>query len=183
MKVLLYYLVGLLDETSYNQIEKIQRNLSEKYHLYTDLPMLHVTLEIIEDPSNLANLVTIIDSVLQDYNKFSITINGAICFDPPFKSVNLKVENSGTLIDLVHKLNSKLKTNGFKVRDNIENWDFHISLANTNFSLRQWSDDEFHEACLLISKNYFCKEAIITNIQLWKPINDKDKMVVKNFIL
>lgn len=179
----LYYLVALLDKYSYSSIEKIQKNISLKYNLYDELPMLHITLEVINNPDDLKNLCNVINNVLLNYGKFSIKINGAICFDPPFKSVNLKVEDSGTIHDLSRKLNFKLKKNGFRVRENIENWDLHISLANINFSKRDWSNEEFAEACRAISEAKFHSKAEIIQIQLWQPINDKTKMVIRDFNL
>lgn len=179
----LYYLVALLDKSSYSSIEEIQKNISLKYNLYDELPMLHVTLEVINDPDDLNNLCNVIGDILLNYSKFFIKIDGSICFDPPFKSVNLKVENNGTIYDLIHKVNSELKKNGFKVRENIDDWDLHISLANINFSKRDWSNEEFAEACRIISEAKFHSKAEITKIQLWQPINDKAKMVVKDFNL
>ena len=180
---MLYYIVGLLDSESYSSIENIQRYLSDKYNLYTDLPTLHLTLEIIEDPYDIVKLSAVISNIVKEYKPFSIKIDGALCFDSPFKSVNLKVENQGILKELIYKLNSTLKQNGFNVRENLELWDTHISLANTNFSLRNWSNDEYEEACLLALKDNFHQLSIITKVELWKPINNKSEMVISSFQL
>lgn len=181
--VMFYYLVALLDNRSYDFTKEIQENISKKYDLYDELPMLHITLEVIEDPDNLTNLIYEIESILRDYSKFPIKINGAICFNPPYKSVNLKVEHEGTIYDLTHKLNSELKKLGFKVRENIGNWDLHISIANIHFSKRDWSDEEFLEACYMLTKESHCIYEEISKIQLWKPINNRSEMIVKDFNL
>ncbi|MCY6370291.1 2'-5' RNA ligase family protein [Clostridium ganghwense] len=179
---MVYYLVGLLDKTSYKYIEKIQKDLSDKFNLYTELPVLHVTLEVINEP-DIEKLTFWLDNLLKKYSKFTININGVICFDPPFKSVNLKVEKDIHIMNLIENINSVLKAEGFKVRENIDDWDLHISLANSYFSKRDWSAEEFQAACLLTKKKYFKKQSKITEIQLWKPINDKNSMVVKSFTL
>lgn len=179
---MLYYLVGLLDVNSYKYVEEIQKNLSDKFNLYTDLPVLHITLEVIEDP-DIKRLIFLLGNIFKNYTEFSIHINGVICFDPPYKSVNLKVEKDTHINNLIEKVNSTLKTEGFKVRENIDDWDLHISLANSYFSDRDWSSEEFNDACLLTKKTNFTRIAEITQIQLWKPINDKNSMVVKSFIL
>lgn len=180
---MLYYVVGLLDIDSYNYIEEIQKSLSKKYHLYTDLPTLHVTLEVIESPDNINNLCTIVESILAEFKSFSVQIDGAICFNPPFKSVNLKIQNKDTIRRLVYKLNYTLKQNGFSVRENISDWDLHISLANTNFSLRKWTEEEYNEACIFVTENNYKILSKINKVEIWKPINDKDKMVISSFSL
>lgn len=180
---MLYYIVGLLDLESYNLIENIQKYISDKYNLYTDLPTLHVTLEVVENPDDLTRLCYITNTILEDFSSFSIDIDGALCFDAPFKSVNLKVKNQGILKKLICKLNTSLKQNGFLVRENPELWSPHISLANTNFSLRNWSNDEYKEACLLAIKDDFRKVSHITKVEIWKPINDKNEMVISSFQL
>lgn len=179
---MLYYLVGLLDINSYKYVEQIQKNLSDKFNLYTDLPVLHITLEVIENP-DIKRLIFLLDDILKNYIKFNIYINGVICFDPPYKSVNLEVEKDIHINNLIKKINSTLKAEEFKVRENIDDWNLHISLANSYFSHRDWSSEEFHDACLLTKEKNFTRKVEISQIQLWKPINDKNSMVVKSFNL
>jgi hypothetical protein len=120
---------------------------------------------------------------LDEFKSFSTKIVGTICFDSPFKSVNLKIENEGVIKELVYKLNYTLKQNGFKVRENLKDWDLHISLANTNFSLRNWTREEYNEACVFITEKNYGRISKISKVELWQPINDKDKMVVCSFPL
>lgn len=178
-----YYLVALLDKDSYNCFEKIQKSLSLKYDLYDELPVLHITMEVIQDPQDLDKLRKTIRDILTNYNEFYLYVNGTSCFKAPYKSVNLKVENDKIFKELIYKINHLLKNEGFKVRDNIDNWDLHISLANSNFSKRQWTDEEFTEACSLLSKGNIFRKIHISAIQLWCPVNDKTKMVVESYHL
>lgn len=178
-----YYIVGLLDLDSYKSIEKIQKYISHKYGLYKELPTLHVTLEIVEDPKDLEGLCTSVAEILNKYKEIPIYIDGAICFDAPFKSVNLNIKNEGVLKSLIHKLNHSLKEEGFKVRENIDNWDMHISLANTNFSIYNWSVDEYNEACSLVSNSYIHKSSTLIKIEIWRPINDKTQMTIYSYDL
>lgn len=177
-----YYLVALFDNDSYKFIEKIQKDICSKYKLYNDLPTLHMTLEVIGDP-DVEKLSAIVSDILKPYKKFKVNIDGAICFDPPHKSVNLKIESKGYIIRLARKINQTLKDHGFNVRDNIDNWDLHVSLANTNFALREWSSEEYAAACEMAKKNGVYKLAKIDRVELWKPINNKKKMVLKSFPL
>jgi 2'-5' RNA ligase len=182
---MIYYLVGLFDEVSYEYIKSMQKKLCKKYNLYEsddNLPMLHITLEIITNP-DLLDLDVSIKHILKDYTKFQVDINGVICFDPPFKSVNLNIKNKGTIYELSKNINTILKSQGFTVREDIENWNLHISLANTNFADREWSDNEYLSACNLAKDENFSKTVTLDAIELWKPINNKDQMVVKKYFL
>lgn len=182
---MVYYLVGLFDIVSYKCVQSMQKMFCEKYNLYTDytkLPMLHITLEIITDP-NLYDLDISLKNILKDYTTFKVKLDGVICFDPPFKSVNLNIKNKGTIYELSKNINSILNLEGFKVRNHIENWNLHISLANTNFSDREWSSSEYVAACNLAKDECFSETITVHSVELWKPINDNSQMVVKSYVL
>ncbi|GAA0745366.1 2'-5' RNA ligase family protein [Clostridium oceanicum] len=177
-----YYLVALLNKDDYIRIEKIQRSISRKYKIYKRLPMLHITLEVLEDP-DMDKLEKVIKKILSPYKKFKVEINGAICFEPPYKSVNLNVTNQGYIKRIIRNINDTLKLHGFRVRHNIDKWDLHMSLANTNYATRNWSNKEYVTACSNLKKDRVYDMVKIDKIELWKPINNKREMVVKSFPL
>lgn len=177
-----YYLVALFDKESYSCVEGVQRNICKKYKIYKNMPVLHITLEIISNP-DFEKLNKIITDILKPYKKFKVEINGAICFDPPYKSVNLKIESKGYIIRLARQINETLKLHGFDVRESIENWDLHVSLANTNYAIREWSSKEYIAACERTKKEGIYKMAKVDRIELWKPVNSKREMMVKSFPL
>ncbi|WP_125154139.1 2'-5' RNA ligase family protein [Clostridium rectalis] len=177
-----YYLVALFDDKSYSYIENIQRKICKRYRTYRNLPMLHITLEVIDDP-NIHELSKIVTDIIKPYKRFKVMLDGTICFDPPYKSVNLKISNKGYITRLSRNINDNLKSRGFKVRDNIENWDLHVSLANTNYAAREWSNREYVAACQWMKRECINRMATIKAIELWKPINNKKEMVVKSFPL
>ncbi|SHH35423.1 AKAP7 2'5' RNA ligase-like domain-containing protein [Clostridium grantii DSM 8605] len=172
-----YYLVALIDENSYIKIQSLQKQLSDEYDLYDKLPMLHMTLEVIED-AELEKLIPSLHNIFKDTKKMKIKIKNGICFEPPFKSVNLKVENDENIKEFVYDVNHCLKSYNFKVRENVDDWDLHISLANTVFSKKEWLKNEFESACKYIMNLSYDIVPEITEIQLWKPINDDDEMVL-----
>lgn len=177
-----YYLVALFNEESYCYMEQVQKRLCKKYKIYKSYPMLHITLEVIEDPE-IEELSKLISSILKPYKKFKVMIDGTICFQPPYKSVNLRVESKGYIIRLMRHINDKLKMHGFKVRENIDNWDMHVSLANTNYAMREWSNKEYLSACQATKDEDIKMMATIEKIELWKPINNRKEMMVKSFPL
>jgi len=182
---MIYYLVGLIDKDSYEYIESLQKSICTKYNLFssnTNLPKLHITLEVITNP-NLDDLDISLKDIIKDYTKFEVELNGVICFDPPYKSVNLNIKNEGTVYKLSKSINYILNSQSFKVRENIENWNMHISLANTNFADREWPNSEYLAACHLAKDEKISRTITINSVELWKPINNNDEMVVKKYIL
>jgi len=180
---MVYYLVGLFDKVSYKYMESVQKALCEKYNLFrpeSNLPKLHITLEIITDP-NLYDLDISLKNIIKDYTKFEFKLNGVICFDPPYKSVNLNIKNKGTIYELSKNINSNLNLQGFNVRKHIEDWNLHISLANTTFADREWSNNEYTSACNLAKEENFSKTITVDAVELWKPINNNNEMVVKQY--
>lgn len=182
---MIYYLVALLDSKSYKKVELIQRDICTKYNLFTpedSLPTLHITLETINEP-NLEALDKCIKEVLKNYSFFEATCDGIICFDPPHKSVNLNILKGGVLEKLSLNFNTYLKVKGFKVRDDIFQYKLHISLANSYFSNKQWTNMEYEDACIFAQKSCCNLTININELQLWKPINDKKDMVVYTYFL
>lgn len=177
-----YYLVALFDNDSYKEIEQIQKSICKRYKLYRNLPMLHITLEVIGDP-DINKLDEVLTKILGAYKRFKVEVSDVICFDEPYKSVNLKVESKGYINRLARIINDTLRLHGFEVRDSIDNWDLHISLANTNYAIREWSKNEYAAACSSAKKDGFYKLATIDKIELWKPINNKRDMVIKSYSL
>ncbi|GAA0177191.1 2'-5' RNA ligase family protein [Clostridium sediminicola] len=177
-----YYLVALFDEKSYKKVEYLQKQIADKYNLYEKLPTLHMTLEVIDEAEK-DKLIPLLDKILKKYSKFTLKINRGICFDPPYKSVNLKVEKDLDTQSLIYDINSSLKANNFKVRENIEDWDLHISLANIYFSKREWETNEFNNACEYIMDMEFDINPTVSEIQLWKPVNNTSEMVLYRKIL
>lgn len=179
-----YYLVALFDDQSYQNIEKIQKDVCRKQKIYKNLPTLHITLEVIGDPEpDMEKLSGLISDAIKNYKKFKVESTGIICFEPPYKSANLKIENKGYIIRLARIINETLKEHGFNVRQSISNWDLHVSLANNNFASREWSAREYGEALEKAKKENFHMMATINRLELWKSTNNKKEMVVKSYPL
>lgn len=177
-----YYLVGILDSESYSKIEEFQKKLGSKYDLFDSLPMLHVTLEVI-DSDHIERVIPLIEEYLSGKSKFSVCSLGFNCFDPPYKSVNVHLKKDRTVMTFIRNLNSYLSTNEVSVREDIDNWDLHISLANHYFSKRDWTQAEYQSACSLMKSYEFKDSILIDSIELWKPVNNKEEMVLKTFNL
>jgi 2'-5' RNA ligase len=177
-----YYLVALFDNDTYSNLEVIQKDMCHKYKIYKNQPMIHIPLEVIDDP-NMEVIDNIINGIIKPYKKFKVYSSGALSFDAPYKSVNLKIENKGYIIRLAKKINEKLKENGFKVRENIENLDLHASLANTSYIIKELSNKESGAASIENKKGGFQGIAKIDRIELWKGSNNRKDMIIKSYPL
>lgn len=177
-----YYLVALFDAESYSDVEGIQKNICQKYRLHKNVHTLHITLEIIEDP-DIDKLTKVMGDILKPYKKFKVETNGLISFEPSYKSINLKIEGKGYIIRLARTINDTLKLHGFNVRENLTNFDLHVSLANTNYAVKEWTGKEYVAASSNSKQNGFYKLVKVNRIELWKSTNNKKDMLVKSFPL
>lgn len=181
-KIMKYYLVALFDKDSYFYIQRIQKNICRKYKLYKNVPMLHITLEIIENP-DLEKLTKIISDILKPYKKFKVQIND-VSIDSFYKSINLKIENKGYIIRLARQINEILKLHKFNVKESLNDINLKVLLANTNYQMRESNFKEhnntFHEN---IKVENTCKMVKIDRIELWKAVNNKKEVILKNFPL
>jgi hypothetical protein len=80
-------------------------------------------------------------------------------------------------------MNEKLRNHGFQVRDNEEDCDLHISLANANFPRKELSKAEYSVACERSIKEDYHRMVRIEKLEIWKPVNAKKDMVLKSFEL
>lgn len=177
-----YYLVALFDSESYAHMETMQKKICQKYKIYKNVPTLHITLETIEDP-DMDKLNKVLGDILKPYKRFKVETNGVICCEPPYKSIKLKIESKGYIVRLARKINDTLRTNGFNVRENTDNWDLHVSLANTNYAVKEGSAREYVAASEETKKQGIYELPKIDRIELWKTTNNKKEMVVKEFQL
>ncbi|GLC30324.1 2'-5' RNA ligase family protein [Clostridium omnivorum] len=177
-----YYLVALFDNESHEAMESIQKNVCRKYKLSKNTPILHITLEAVEDP-DFEKLYRVICDILKPYKKFKIETTGVLCSEPPYKSVNLKIENKGYIIRLARTINDTLRLHGFNVKENADNFNLHVSLGSTNYPNKEWSNKEYVAASLNTKSQTPYWLAKVDRIELWKATNNKKDMLVKSFPL
>ncbi len=166
-----YYLVALPRGEVLGWASRLQQEIAERYGIYEKpYPPVHLTLGILY-PDNQADLdkaVALLNIILAKKKAFSIKVKGSSCFAPPFKSLNLSVESTPELESITREIYLRMKSNNIEANP-MEDWDFHISLVNTIFARREWTVEEFYEACYLLEimpLNLDCK---ITKLQLWSP--------------
>ncbi|MEL7598396.1 MAG: 2'-5' RNA ligase [Clostridiaceae bacterium] len=176
-----YHLVALFDTKSNDFIESTQQNLCKKYKLYKSNQKFHVPIQTIIDP-NMDKLNKIIMDTLTPYKNFKIQINPNIYLDKISKTVNLKVENKGYIIRIARNITETLALSGFTLKEKYEN-NLHISLANSNYSIRKSLGNESTIALTSKDKDIYYDFAKINRLELWKPINNKKEILIKTYPL
>lgn len=167
------------------QAARLQRMLARRYRLYKRLPPLHMTIEVIRPPSDrsFAEAVRTIRAVVERTPPFQIHTDGFVCFPAPHKALAVSVVKTPELERLSKRLHLQLGAAGFGVRDDLDEWEFHITLAGTWNSLREWSDLEFQSACNRLRRRGFQGRCLVTRLELWRPRFDPKLDVAARFHL
>ncbi|WP_027632742.1 hypothetical protein [Clostridium hydrogeniformans] len=176
-----YYLVALIDEESYKKLEPVQKNLCRKYRLNRNLPMLHIPLQVLDNP-NLDKLDSIIMDILKPYKRFKIELNEEIFFYEPIRTFNLKIEPRGYIKRLSRLFYDTLRIHGFNVRMPMDYDDIFISLTNSNNSSKGSFNKDSANNFLDRNANLL-KVAKIDKIELWKATSGKKDIIVRSYPL
>lgn len=177
-----YYLVALFDNDSLKDIERLQRSISKKYRNNRNQSAYHITLDVIGE-TDIEKIDKIINKILKPYKRFKVEINNAICFEEPFKTINLQVENKGYISRLARMINDTLKLHGINARASIQDWNLHVSLNSSSFPLKELTKNEYEAAYNKAKIINFYKLATIDRIELWKSQTSRKDMVVKSYPL
>ena len=178
------YMVGVIPKSFREDMELYQKQLAKLYDLYNnDYPELHFTLVKIyyDDKNQIESLVDNLNEQLKSCKPINIKVHGASCFDPPYKSVNLSIETNDELVNLSDIIKKSTKTVGMTYEDSFDEWQYHISIANSAFSDKEWTESEYSQACSLLKDEDPYYTFRIDHLQLWYPV--KENYVIHNFYL
>jgi hypothetical protein len=166
-----YYLVALPENKVLQRALEIQEEFSKRYGVYEHpFPPLHLTVGIlyISDEKTREAAIQLLNPLLTRFLPFRLGVKGRSCFPPPYKSVNLRVTPSKKLRQISWQTVKTLEQAGIKCHP-MDGWDYHISLVNTVFAAREWSEAEYLEACQLLGKEKISLGCHVRSIQLWSP--------------
>lgn len=167
-----YYLAARLEGELLEKALMLQEYLATRYSLYQKpYPPLHVTVGVIlpQNKKSLSKAVELLKSTVENYLPFDIRAISINCFDRPYKSVNLLIEKNHKLSSLSAEVYQVMQENNIEARP-FNNWDYHISLANTYYAAREWTYQEFREAVSLLRSEEINHKCTISKIELWDPI-------------
>lgn len=178
------YAVGLIPEPVKGKVFEYQNRISQKYALYEGgSPELHITLSKLNynNLEQVENLIAKLKDSLESFSPPDVEIHGVSCFAPPFKSVNFHVETSPLLSGLSDLIKVVGKSVGMDTEEPFAARVYHISIGNPTFAKKQWTDEEYSEACNLLSKEDFHEGFRLNQIELWRPV--KEEYLIQSFNL
>ncbi|MEG1004482.1 MAG: hypothetical protein RSD13_05340 [Clostridium sp.] len=174
-----YYIVALFDDSSYEIINPIQKNVSKRFKGNRNSPAPYIALEVLDNP-NVEKLNVIIEKVLKPYKKFKVELSEDLSLCEDNKTINLKINERGYIKKIDRALKDTLKLHGFNIRENsLDN--ISISLANLNYIPKdKKKPNETQNSLNFKLENTTLK---IDKFQLWKVPNNKREFRLKDFEL
>ena len=176
----------LIPEYPTAQIARLlQEEVNRKYQLYTVLPTLHITLDSFFSKGGAENAraVEAIGQICAEIDPFPIIVKGFACFGPPFKSVQLHVEQTSPLVSLYKKVHTRLKELDFRVREYPEGVKLHMTIASTCFAEREWSYEEYTVACQELRSLPLESGFMLQRLELWYPEIDPAERLLASFTI
>lgn len=176
-----YHFVALFDEDSNDYIQVLQKKVCKKYKLYRLNSQFHIPLLTLVDP-DIDKFNTVISDLLTPYKKFKVKLNNKMYLDKNTKTVNFKIENKGYINRISRNSNTTLNLYGFNLKNPVDE-DLHISLANSNYSLRKMLNRNNSNIPIFNNHMYIKQFAKISKLELWRPLSNKKSLLIKSFPL
>jgi len=166
--------------------EYLRTNIQQRYPIYgTVEPPFHFAVELVR-PANSEEVrlaIQTIQSVTATLPPFDLTVRGYHFFGSPYLAICLAVERSPVVEHLSRTLFDELSSQGIRVRDSYDKWEFHITVASIHGAIRPWSEAEFKEAAKWVSEIWAEASCVVEELYLWGAQYDPDIDVRASFHL
>jgi hypothetical protein len=177
-----YNLVALFDNDSNKLIEVTQKNLCRKYKLHkVNQQQFFIPIQTVIDP-DIDKFNKIVMDTLAPYKKFKVRIAPNICLDKSLKTVSLKIDTKGYIIRIARNISDTLSLSGFNIKPDYEK-ELHIALASSSYNLRKSLNQDEQTTAIDKIEDSSYNFAKITHLQLWKSVNNKKEMLVRDYPL
>ncbi|MGH4051779.1 MAG: hypothetical protein ACREVX_10590 [Clostridium sp.] len=177
-----YFLVALFDDLSNSTIQSIQKDVCRKYKLYKSSPNLYIPISVITNP-DIEKLDAVVSKILAPYKRFKIGINNSIGLSGNFSQVNLNVYDKGYIFRLAKNITDTLDLHSFNVRNDDNNIDLRILIANSNHTIKKLCNGSAISIDDTLDKDDFFKFAKVSRLELWKQVSNKKEILVKTYEL
>lgn len=148
----------------------LQKEFAARYGVYREpYPPLHLTVAVLYfPPAHLAAVREALSAAVAPFLPLALQTASESCFPAPFKSINFAVVRSEALVKLSARAGEAAASAGFTA-ESFEYWDYHISLVNCNYAVREWSEAEYQEACLRLAREKLQLKGWARRLELWDP--------------
>lgn len=174
-----HYLVAMIEDNYSPSIAYLQKNLSRRYKLYKNTPVLHIPLGVINS-NDTEKLIEILSKIFAPYKKFKVSTNNEIVFNESSNTVGLKVTNEGYINKIHRNIFDTLALYNIPIKE-FNNSTLNIPLANSNHSIRKLISNNGFYINQSKSLDDYYSFVKVTKFELWKHTNNKD--IIKSFIL
>lgn len=166
-----YYLVAIPEGEMAARAEALQKEFSLRYGIYREpYPPLHVTVAVIElPPAGLSRLRPKLAEIIKPFLPLQLIAQGESCFPEPYKSINISIKHTPELVQLSAAVINLVTGLGYNAVS-FDGWDYHISLVNCNYAAREWSEEEFEDACRRLSQEKLSFSGTARRLELWEPL-------------
>ncbi|MCK8826352.1 2'-5' RNA ligase [Natroniella acetigena] len=172
------------NKKSLTPILNIQQAIANHFNLYQDqfYPELHITLDrITKEASQQAE--EILASICSTDEPVKILIDSFKCYNLNNKFLALKLNTTDSLLNLATNLHHELEKSNISTIENYDNWEFHITVASTNFAQQQLPEDEFIDLCRSLDGLPKKISTTAQKLEIWRPTLDPKEKVVTSFEL
>ncbi len=164
------------------KITALREFIANHYDLYDKgySPELHLTIDRIDKfRSNQA--IKLLKRVVAKTKPFKISISNLECikFNDTFLIVN--VDKTDPLINFTNQIHQKLDSRAISTIENYNEWNYHITLINNNFSQRPVPEEELNKICSILNKKTNPNKSKIKRLEIWKATLDPEEKVVASF--
>ena len=187
------FIVFTLGGKVFRLAKRIQKMIAEHYDIYEDqeYPVLHLTIDRIKK-NKFEKAVKVIDDIIGDIEDINIYIEEIDCFKEEVdwfkvekgnKLLLLDVKNTISLQKAAKKIHQSLANKNISTIDNYEEWNFHITLVNNNFTSNPISEKDFSELCYLLEDLKVPFNSYAATLEIWQASLDPDKRILKKYNL
>ena len=176
------FIVLIPDLKPIQKITSLRQFIANHYNLYNKnySPELHLTIDRIDKNSS-TQAIKLLEKIVANTETFKISISNFECieFNDTFLTVN--VDRTKPLINFTNCVHQKLERKEISTIDTYNDWNYHITLINNNFSQRPMPEEELDKICSILNKKANPTKTKIKRLEIWKPTLDPKEKVIASF--
>jgi 2'-5' RNA ligase len=179
-----YFIVLLPEGLVLEKALKVQSALSnffDKNH-NTLFPQVHITLdrikkEYVEETKKILKEIAALSSPV------TIKVNEFTCFNLHKSFLVLSVEKTESLLNLANNIHDNLREKNISTIDNYNEWNFHITIASTQFVQDYYPKKDFTAICSVLEGVSQTTTSYAKSIEIWRPTLDLSKKYITSIPL
>ncbi len=176
------FIVLIPDLKPIQKITSLRQFIAHHYNLYDKnySPELHLTIDRI-NKNNSNQATKLLEKIVANTELFKICISNFECieFNDTFLTVN--IDKTDPLINFTNQVHNQLAKKGFSSIKSYEEWNYHITLINNNFSKRPMPKKDLNKICSILNKKANPTKTKIKRLEIWKPTLKPKEKVIASF--